>query len=92
MPAAQLIFHGTLVHSMSLNSLVILENSVIAIDTEGRIIAVEENVSCSEVPAVLRKLKIDDHNAEIRHLSRTEFLIPGFVDTHNHAPQYAQVS
>lgn len=91
-PTAQLIFHGTLIHSEGLDELGIIENAVIAVDTEGRIIALEKNVPRGEVPAVLRALEINAHNAEIRRLDRTEFLIPGFVDTHNHAPQYAQVS
>lgn len=92
MTTPQLIFHGTLIYSQCLDQLAILENAVIAVDADGRIIALQENVRREEVPAVLRALKLDDGHAKTRYLDRTEFLIPGFVDTHNHAPQYAQVS
>ncbi|RYP69201.1 hypothetical protein DL770_008299 [Monosporascus sp. CRB-9-2] len=87
----QLVFHGTLIHSRSLDDLAILENAVLVLETDGHIAAICEDVPHGEVPKLLRTLKIggDDH-ANVRYLRRTEFLIPGFVDTHNHAPQYAQ--
>ncbi len=87
----QLVFHGTLIHSPELDQLAILENAVLVVDAEGRIVVLKEDVSRDEVPSLLRTLKLDDGHAKIRYLPRTEFLIPGFVDTHNHAPQYAQV-
>ncbi|RYP74753.1 hypothetical protein DL771_002817 [Monosporascus sp. 5C6A] len=88
---SQLVFHGTLIHSRSLGDLAILQNALLVLEADGRIAAVREDVPRGEVPEVLRTLRIggDDH-ANIRYLHRTEFLIPGFVDTHNHAPQYAQ--
>lgn len=96
-PQARLIFHGTLIHSQKLDELTILENAVLVVDADdGRIIRLEENVPREDVPALLRSLELDDDaddgSAKTRYLQRTEFLIPGFVDTHNHAPQYAQVS
>ncbi|KAK8109593.1 Guanine deaminase [Apiospora kogelbergensis] len=30
----------------------------------------------------------DDAAADVHYLARTQFLVPGFVDTHNHAPQW----
>ena len=92
MLAAQLIFHGTLIHSVGLDQLVILENAVLAVDFEGHIIALHDKVPCDEVLAFLGALQIDNRSAKTRYLHRTEFIIPGFLDTHNHAPQYAQVS
>ncbi|RYP89197.1 hypothetical protein DL769_000167 [Monosporascus sp. CRB-8-3] len=88
---SQLAFHGTLIHSRSLDDLAILENAVLVLEADGRIVAIREDVPRGEVPELLRTLKVggDDH-ANVRYLRRTEFLIPGFVDTHNHAPQYAQ--
>ena len=92
MLAAQLVFHGTLIHSEGLDQLVILENAVLAVDFEGHIIALQDKVPRHEVPALLDALQIDGRSAKTRYLHRTEFIVPGFVDTHNHAPQYAQVS
>ncbi|KAK7746583.1 hypothetical protein SLS62_009380 [Diatrype stigma] len=92
-PQAQLVFHGTLIHSKVLDELTILENAVLVVDpNDGRIIRLDENVPREDVPALLRSLGLDDADggAKTRYLERTEFLIPGFVDTHNHAPQYAQ--
>jgi guanine deaminase len=73
------VFYGSIVHSISSQELEIIENGTLIVDADGVIVALkklsDENVS---VP--------DD--AEIFHLATGEILIPGFVDTHNHAPQW----
>ncbi|OTA99901.1 hypothetical protein M426DRAFT_76079 [Hypoxylon sp. CI-4A] len=43
------------------------------------------------VPSILSTLSIRSPSTQtVRYLPRNQFLIPGFVDTHNHAPQWAQ--
>nr|CAG8441123.1 15650_t:CDS:2 [Entrophospora candida] len=62
-----LVFYGTLIHSLSLSNLEIIQDALLGVDTLGKIAFVEKNV--------------------IR-LTKKQFLMPGFVDTHTHAPQY----
>lgn len=80
-------FHGTLIHSVGPAELELLENALLVIDGNGNIRNIDKDVPEIEVPDVLTS---HGFASEVRYLQRGEFLIPGFVDTHNHAPQYAQ--
>ncbi|KAI9356593.1 hypothetical protein BD770DRAFT_389661, partial [Pilaira anomala] len=79
------IYYGTLVHSLSLTELEIVKNGVLVVDNEkGVIVQVEKDVN-----------DLDDYletslyqNAQVHKLGDEQFLVPGFVDTHAHAPQY----
>ncbi|KAJ1325439.1 guanine deaminase [Microdochium nivale] len=93
-----LVFHGTLIHSASLAKLDIIENGLVVVDTgSGTIVSLtrdvpREQVRSRLVAAAIPGLDIDDAQAyEIHHLDpASQFLMPGLVDTHNHAPQWAQ--
>jgi guanine deaminase len=81
-----LAFHGTLIHSATPSRIKILHDALIVIDEHGTIISCKADIPRDEV---LREL--DKHGTKgIRYLEKHDFLIPGFVDTHNHAPQYGQ--
>jgi guanine deaminase len=82
-------FHGTLIHSHSLDRLEILEDALLTVDADGVISALEKNVPKDDVA---RALGAKGANFDVQYLSRGEFLIPGFVDTHNHAPQVSHLS
>lgn len=83
------VFHGTIIHSTSPQHLHILQNALLVYSTaDGRILALQPDTPLDAVPHTLRTLHIPD-NAPITHLSPSQFLIPGLVDTHNHAPQWA---
>lgn len=85
------IFHGPVIHSLSPTELEILESALLAIDSNGCIVAFERNVEV--VPETLHipsGLEIHLKDCTVQKLQRGSFLIPGFVDTHNHAPQWAQ--
>ncbi|CAI6337949.1 unnamed protein product [Periconia digitata] len=75
-----LIFKGGLVHSLDPTTLEILDDATVVV-VNGVITALYK--SSSHVPA-------DALPTDITALTlpRGEFLIPGFVDTHNHAPQW----
>lgn len=75
------VFHGAIVHSVGLDELEIVENGTLVVDSAGVIVAFEKSKTGTS------ELDIPD-NAETRHLEPGEFLMPGFVDTHNHAPQW----
>ncbi|ETS84568.1 hypothetical protein PFICI_02593 [Pestalotiopsis fici W106-1] len=82
-----LVFHGTVIHSLGPTELEILEDALLIVRADGTVQSLDAGVAKSSVPNLLAARGLDD---EVRYLSRGEFLIPGFVDTHNHAPQYAQ--
>ncbi|KFA69672.1 hypothetical protein S40285_08664 [Stachybotrys chlorohalonatus IBT 40285] len=76
-----LIFHGAIIHSRGESELEILENATLAIDGSGCIVAFKRSPDdATPIPAL--------NDPQVHHLVRGEFLMPGFVDTHNHAPQW----
>ncbi|KAI0896097.1 guanine deaminase [Annulohypoxylon nitens] len=85
------IFHGAVIHSRDPAQLIILENALLIVDANGKITNLIENISKDEIAASLSSLGIPSISPEsVRYLPRGQFLIPGFIDTHNHAPQWAQ--
>ncbi|GMM53338.1 guanine deaminase [Starmerella bacillaris] len=69
---------GNIVHAVQVNKLEILTNHLIYVN--GNIIE-----RCS--PFSEAEFKPQSHE-EVIYLTQTQFLFPGFVDTHIHAPQY----
>ncbi|KAI7903840.1 guanine deaminase [Cokeromyces recurvatus] len=81
------IYYGTFVHSLSLSELDIISQGVLVIDNKkGTIVHLERNVNDFE--DFLFSHQSWGENAKIHKLGPEQFLIPGFVDTHAHAPQY----
>lgn len=80
-PATPLVFHGAMVHAKGQNDLELLENATLVVDATGRITALQKSPDDPAPPAI-------PEGAQVHHLPPGEFLIPGFVDTHNHAPQW----
>ncbi|KAL5337424.1 hypothetical protein BJX70DRAFT_246074 [Aspergillus crustosus] len=79
--APTLVFQGAAIHSSNPETLELLENATLVV-TDGRITAFYK--SPDQLPADLQF----PPDASIHRLPPGEFLIPGFVDTHNHAPQW----
>ncbi|KAL4994878.1 hypothetical protein BDV10DRAFT_175844 [Aspergillus recurvatus] len=76
--ASVLVFQGAAIHSTDPEHLEILDNATLVV-TDGRITAFSKSSESHDaIPT----------NAQIYRLPPGEFLIPGFVDTHNHAPQW----
>ncbi len=83
-----LVFEGTFIHALSVNvddknRIQYVTNGLLGISKEGIILFVA-NVADKET---LEK-KYGTFGDKLVHLGK-QFLIPGFVDTHIHAPQYA---
>ncbi|KAG9252433.1 guanine deaminase [Emericellopsis atlantica] len=76
------IFYGAVIHSKSLEELEILEDATLVVDANGDIVEFKKSRDDAITMASIPK------DAEVYRLPRGEFLIPGFVDTHNHAPQW----
>ncbi|CAM9414472.1 unnamed protein product [Chrysoparadoxa australica] len=78
---ARLALVGNLAHTPNLGELEVLLDHVVSLDSYGRISAMAEANS-----PLGRKLLASAQQVE--HLSKSQFLLPGFVDTHYHAPQH----
>lgn len=91
-----LVFHGTIIHSTAPSSLHVLENALLAVSlpTPGtsRILLMKADVPYSSMleTLVFNGIVVDIAKTTIHQLAHGQLLIPGFVDTHNHAPQWLQ--
>lgn len=74
------VFRGAVVHSLALSDLEVLEDATIIV-TNCRISSFYKSSSMVPPDGIPSK-------AKTHHLPSGHFLIPGFVDTHNHAPQW----
>ncbi|KAI8071455.1 guanine deaminase [Gongronella butleri] len=77
------IYYGTFVHTLALKELEIVTQGIIEVEN-GCIVKVEHNVK--DLDTYLASGKWADY--QLHQLGEHEFLIPGFVDTHAHAPQH----
>ncbi|OXV10259.1 hypothetical protein Egran_01979 [Elaphomyces granulatus] len=89
-PGLPLAFHGTIIHSFSSKELAIQENSLLVVANDGRIQLLLNDVDPDQVKNILAKEGYTPDAFPVKYLQRGQFLIPGFIDTHNHAPQWAQ--
>jgi len=78
-----LLFIGPLIHSKSLKNLEILPNAALGVGLDGNIEFVFKNKEFLEADKT-----IDFSKYERIELKKSQFLIPGFVDIHTHAPQF----
>ncbi|KAI1100159.1 guanine deaminase [Jackrogersella minutella] len=84
-------FHGTVIHSRRPSELSVLESTLLIVDADGKIVNLVADVPTDKIASVLSSLSIPSFALDsVKYLRHGEFLIPGFVDTHNHAPQWAQ--
>ncbi|KIV89441.1 guanine deaminase [Exophiala mesophila] len=87
--ANSLAFYGIVVHCREDTEIEILEACLLVVAADGRIIHISSGVHRDDLPSLLGRLQLSQE-PRLRILSKTEFLIPGFVDTHNHACQWGQ--
>ncbi|KAL6706528.1 hypothetical protein ACN47E_005284 [Coniothyrium glycines] len=84
---SKIIYQGPFVHSTSLTDLEICERGAIGVDENGIISFVERNIDEAGVDK-LRQEKDGWEDAQIIAVEEEGFFFPGFIDTHNHAPQH----
>ena len=82
------VFYGTAIHAVDPRSIDILPSTLIAVSHDGLIIAIEPDLAPADLPSRLAALGLSSAARTI--LQAGQFLIPGFIDTHNHAPQWLQ--
>lgn len=81
------IIHGTLVHTPIKGELAILHDSLLITDDHGSITFLKQGIAKESVPSILQKAGLSAGDTNVRYLSDYQFLMPGLVDTHIHAPQ-----
>ncbi|KAF7974821.1 hypothetical protein HWV62_11175 [Athelia sp. TMB] len=79
------IYHGPVINPRSLTAYDALPNCLLAVSPAGDITWLVEDVQGPMVQEVMNQQGCSD--AEVVSLKTGEFIIPGFVDTHTHAPQ-----
>ncbi|KAK0789998.1 hypothetical protein LTS16_012534 [Friedmanniomyces endolithicus] len=85
------IFIGRLIHSKSLKDLEIIPRAAIGVTTNGTIAFVDSE------PATASQLQTRYANegfahAQVTTLTKSQFLFPGLIDTHLHAPQWPNLA
>ena len=81
------VLRGTLLHTPVLGSVEILENALIAVDNRGQIAA----VTSPGKPDYVKLEQAAGQAGKLKQLSAQEYLLPGLIDTHVHAPQWPQL-
>lgn len=89
-PGLPLAVHGCIIHALSADRVEILENALLIVAGDGTIQSLTEDVDRSQVDDLVAEGGYPLDVVTVKYLDRGQFLIPGFVDTHHHAPQWAQ--
>ncbi|KAL1839713.1 hypothetical protein VTJ49DRAFT_1218 [Mycothermus thermophilus] len=84
------VFIGPIIHSLSTSDLEILPRALLAINGEGKITAFLKHVDPDETSKTIQAPNLPQNLVQTHYLTPGQFLIPGFIDTHNHAPQWSQ--
>jgi len=79
--SASTVFQGAIVHSTDLNTLEVLPDATLIVNEHGKITAFQKSTPDAQQSSI-------PSDAQVRRIPPGDFLIPGFVDTHNHAPQW----
>ncbi|CEG45831.1 guanine deaminase [Plasmopara halstedii] len=75
---------GCVVHAPSLSNIELCEDAFLSIDPlTGRIAAFHTQITPSDLHVLSNA-----RSSDVLHLRKGQFIIPGFVDTHVHAPQF----
>ncbi|KAM0754831.1 Metallo-dependent hydrolase [Meredithblackwellia eburnea MCA 4105] len=90
--STQRIFHGAIIHSLTLTELEVLPSALLGVDDKGIIAFLDKDVPADKVQQVITDSHKGWENVQLVTLKRGEFLCPGFIDTHTHAPQYPNLS
>ncbi|QRV85359.1 amidohydrolase family protein [Ceratobasidium sp. AG-Ba] len=86
------LFHGGLISPVSIHEAQYLERALLAVSSEGVIEWIEHDVDPTLIQDVALKHGLElDSSVEIYELKHGEWLMPGFVDTHTHAPQFPNI-
>lgn len=79
-------YRAAIIHSLSMTNLQMLPHGLLAVDSEGKIVECLDidGMSDEDLSKVLNRLGVTN----LIELPN-RIIMPGFIDTHAHAPQYA---
>lgn len=80
-PSLPVAYYGAIVNPETLDSYSLWPRALIVLDSKGNIALIEEDVEPSKVTQLLSRRGLD-RKAPLIRLRSSEFLLPGFVDTH----------
>ncbi|KAF5211660.1 hypothetical protein E0198_001200 [Clavispora lusitaniae] len=89
-PVPYTLYRASLVHTPKLGELEILPDMLVGVDSKG-VIDCLEPASGSSNPQELPRFKGKQMRYVDLHGTPCQFLVPGFIDTHIHAPQYPNI-
>lgn len=74
------VYHGTFIHSASLDTLQYMHNTSIFVDASGTIVAVEQDTDAdTALSAAIPKLGWNPDDVEIERIKDGQFFFPGFI-------------
>jgi guanine deaminase len=82
-----LALRGTLCHTPSIGSVEVLPDHLLLVAASGTITHLGP-AGTAEAAAALAQAGLSDE-LDVHSLTPTQLLLPGFIDTHFHAPQYS---
>ncbi|KZT30769.1 guanine deaminase [Neolentinus lepideus HHB14362 ss-1] len=86
-PPKTTIFYGRIVHSKSLSKLEILSEAALGVGSHGNIVFLDADVASAQA-AQKKYASQGFENATVVVLGNFQFLFPGLIDCHFHAPQW----
>lgn len=88
-PAPPFAIWGTIIHSVSPSTIDVAEDTLLVIDPHGRISHVFSNIRSADISRTLSSIDQSPDLVVVRRTSPSQFLVPSFIDTHVHAPQFS---
>ncbi|CDH59697.1 guanine deaminase-like [Lichtheimia corymbifera JMRC:FSU:9682] len=82
-----MLIYGTVVHTPKRGTISIHTNALLATNEEGRIVALKDNIPEDKLDSTIDTLQVGHQRQSLLKLSATQFILPGLIDTHIHAPQ-----
>ncbi|KAJ3786829.1 Metallo-dependent hydrolase [Lentinula aff. detonsa] len=81
------VYYGSLINPTTLTSYETITGCLIAVNAHGNIDWIIHDVKDSSIQETLLQKGLFDADVTIVPLQEGQFIMPGFVDTHTHAPQ-----
>ncbi|KAF8679722.1 Guanine deaminase [Rhizoctonia solani] len=86
------LFHGSIITPVSVHKTEFWPQALLCVNSAGIIEWIVSDVESSQLQTVaLEKGLVLDDSVEIHELRHGEWLMPGFIDTHTHAPQFPNI-